>query len=927
MVGKWFRELPDRTLIEYEQRNDFSSLNAFDVGYRPKRAFKELPGDPNSGPLWEVHYEYNTNSDEIKAIYGLGLRGYRIDFTWEAVNAGAYRRITKISASCPARTYTDANYDVHLTYDAGQLATIRYPQRDIYYRADGAFASSGSYLEKFDQKGYKYTYSGNMLTKVDQELLQTGTSTWTTEQRIANTYASSPSWQVASQVEGPSTGGRTHSFNYTTPGSPTPVKYTDPESQVHLFVPTADFTSADPKKIFVDTYTIHPGTNARTWDLDYASCTCGAIARITLPSGRKYEFDYDERLFVTKIRQISSGGSPSTREWIREYASWGLPWDATNWHGASRLTKAKQEDAKEWLYTFNSTSLSTEVMSPSVGSTVYTWKYVEDSLERITQVEEPQHTIDGGGTAKKTTTLSYGTSAADPSYGLLVNVATVLAAGTRDVSYTYDDRGRITGIYDEGSTVTSVAYDRGDNVVEVTLPATLSGRNGTSAISGVKQNFEYGVHGQVTKSTQTWKSDTGTTHTNPNREAQASYNIYGEIVTERRDAATQATASDLWLTTKYTLDNLGRVTESLNEHNAEGVKVSYDLYGMVDTVQHRSDSNSTGTWTTAENYEYNTDDQVTLHEDSTSFETRYTYDAHARLESAEVYGTSSTAERKVGYSYTSALGDFPTIATYHLRSASTLTAILQRTWSRDELGRVTQVASVDQLLFGLAAKTSSVVWNGASRLASRTDENGRTTSYSYDVAGSIKSITDPVGNKSVVTRDIKDRVTTLEQILKKAGSADQTYATDYSYDDWNRVLVVTRRGNTGISGTNAIRNYGYDSLSNLTYFRDAELRKTDRDYDALGRLRETRRYPSSGSGNTVESIEIFDWGTDALAALSTATTDGFSNTYTATNLSQVVRRKDTNNNATYFILQRTRSTAGAENPRLHGAEREPHVVV
>ena len=910
MGTTWYRELPNRVLIAYEP---IPNAQNSQVGFRPKRIFKHKPGAASA--LWEVHYVYNsTNTQEIEKIHGTGLLDYEILFTWSTI--GTVRRITEVSLNHATISHAWSEEQTVLGYDSsGRLETVRFPKRDIRYQSGGSFDASGDYLKEYDQLGFKFSYDGsNRIVTVKRELLD-GT-TWASETLYTNVYeTSSPTWRIKTQTEDPAGAARVHGFTYPTDA----VEWLDPEGIKHKFVATTGQT--DPKRIFVDTYTLTPktgdtsGHGPQTWDLAYSACTCGAISKITHPNGRVVEYDYDTegRLFVTKTT-VKNAAATISRDAQVAYHTWGLPWLATDWAKASRITSVTQEDGQVWTVSFAEGAMTTDVIAPGFS---YTWTFKEDALERVIEVLEPTHVVNAtsGNTSRKKTEYLWGVTAGS-SYGRLEIVKQHLAAGVRQLTFNHDPLGRVSVATDHNGEATTYAYDRAGNVTKITIPQVTSGKDPTKTTSNVCIDVEYGAWDEVTQVKKSWVDDVAVPMTHSKTAYQASYNIFGELITSRTDSAKHDAGASAfaWLTTEHEYDKLGRRKKTTHLHSGSVIEHVIDSFDMI---QETKVSDGLGGTPTRE-FDYDVEGHMTEFRDSTGLKRKYFYEADfSRLQCIEEHGTASQALRKIDITYSSTFYGLPYEATFKmLPSGGSLTNILKRKWNRDGLGRVTSVDITD--LLSSTTKTASVAWNGASRLSSRTDMNGRTTTYGYDSAGYMSFSQDPLGNKSSFTRNIRNEITTVQSLLKKHGASDQTYETDFDYDEWGRVVKVTRKGNTGVAGSNAIRKYGYDSLSNLSYFEDAVGKQTTHDFDALGRPRRTKRYQKGGGGTPVDTtMEIIDSPTTA--DLGTHTSDGFGAVYTDAQLGLIVKRSDHNGNTTTYIYDVMRRLVEKRSPGYQGA--------
>jgi len=206
---------------------------------------------------------------------------------------------------------------------------------------------------------------------------------------------------------------------------------------------------------------------------------------------------------------------------------------------------------------------------------------------------------------------------------------------------------------------------------------------------------------------------------------------------------------------------------------------------------------------------------------------------------------------------------------------------------------------------GGASRLATFIYNGYTRLASVTDNNGRSNTYGYDKAGLIKWIEDSLSannkNRVEVKRNLQAQV--IEFLRKVQKEDDQgtftqvTYKTGFLYDELGRATVVERYGRSATK--QAERRFGYDSLGRTTWFQKqletSVFQDFEWDYDALGRVRETIRHAKTGATGTITTTTDYD---DIPAAYGN---DGFGTPLDASNLSRVIKRHDARGLETTYL--------------------------
>ena len=128
---------------------------------------------------------------------------------------------------------------------------------------------------------------------------------------------------------------------------------------------------------------------------------------------------------------------------------------------------------------------------------------------------------------------------------------------------------------------------------------------------------------------------------------------------------------------------------------------------------------------------------------------------------------------------------------------------------------------------GEATTTLTYAPNG--QLTSETDDNGRTTRYTYDSLWRRSSVIDPKTNSVLHAYDACDHPTNVTSIERSdLGGPEQRFSVSSTYDPRGR--LVTRADNTGNTD-----QYFYDSRGNLVRHTDPRGNLTGWMYDGLSR--------------------------------------------------------------------------------------------
>ncbi|MFC8661250.1 RHS repeat-associated core domain-containing protein [Streptomyces sp. NPDC057199] len=155
------------------------------------------------------------------------------------------------------------------------------------------------------------------------------------------------------------------------------------------------------------------------------------------------------------------------------------------------------------------------------------------------------------------------------------------------------------------------------------------------------------------------------------------------------------------------------------------------------------------------------------------------------------------------------------------------------------------------------SKATTFVYDANSQLKSVTDPDTRTVSYGYDDAGNLTSETSPLGNKTTYGYDGNGRLTdTVEPRGNIAGASPAQYTWHTSYDAAGNVASVTDPlGNTTARS--------YDEANNLTRSTDARKNATDYGYNEVNRLTSVQAPDSGKTVLTYDEVGNLKTRTDA----------------------------------------------------------------
>jgi len=634
--------------------------------------------------------------------------------------------------------------------------------------------------------------------------------------------------------------------------------------------------------------------------LNYSS---GKLTQIIDSAGRAYTISYGTGADADHITAISFPGStPAT------------PRDITYGYDAGHLSSYTDAAGDQTTYTYDPSGQIQTMTTPGDTSdpgaqTSYTY----DDSGRAVAVE----TDDGAVSANyQNTYYSYDPASeqttitdADGQETLLTYDITGSLVKVTDPdgdvkSYTYTPDGQVASYTDPGDHTTSYQYDAQGDRTAIILPKVH-----TSDTDNPETDFTYNTYGQVTSATDPRGEETDyiydpgtgalTEIDQPNNSSvlytydplNNPYDLPSEMTDAlghetdyTYDAAgnlASVTAVDepgrpTWL---YTSDYAGR---PLSEQEPLGVasglpgaytsNTSYTPDDQIDTITEPSDDGTGPEDTlsydydqrnnligeTDENghtttYTYSPDNQLLTSTDPDGVLTTYDYDSfgnvissvdgsgntteysydHEQLPVAVVSGAGTSDQTETDYVYapdgtmTSKIVD-PGSGT-HLNEVTT--------YAYDGLGRLEQVTQHD----GSTPITSSYTYNLEGSLLTSTDPDGNTTTYGYNAIGLLNSRMNAQQSDDHVhwtwNYDKNGNVT-------KSIDPDGTQIT-YTYDALGQLT------NTNLPGTNPDISRGYDADGNLTTMTDA-VGTSSYTYDQRDRMISATQPTSVITSNTID---------------------------------------------------------------------------
>ncbi len=592
--------------------------------------------------------------------------------------------------------------------------------------------------------------------------------------------------------------------------------------------------------------------------------TYNQVASFTDKNGNRYSFSYDGKGSLT----LMSG--PLGYSQRNTYDSHGWPLTSTDANGNVSTS------------TYNADGTTAKTMDAAGNTTTYGY----DSYGNLISVTDARnnttsYTYDALGRVTSQTDALGGVTTL--SYDKVGNIVRVKDALNHITAYTYDVVGNVLTKTDAAGNVYTLTYDGKGNVISVKNPLgqiqtmTYNDRNKLTSITnpaGETTSSDYDVKGNLMSISLPNGNNIGYWYDELDRLISIDDNL-GVIAEYTYDAnGNKLTVTDgLERTLTYTYDALNRkVSETL----PSGSKTTYaydnnsNLLSVTDALGH------------ATQYSYNSLNQQLSHIDALNAKTTFEYDAVGNLVKAtDANGNPTTwtydalnrnthitfadgLARQYGYdavgNMISSIDRAGNKFTYTYNPIGYMLSKnypdkTQDTFTYNAIGQMLSAINKDA--------TVTFVYDAAERL-SRETLNGKTTSYTYDIAGGKRILTYPSGMKVTENLNARDLITSILQDGKEVVTmaydesgrkSSMTYAngitTNYSYNDngWlsqiasneniiNLAFTYDAIGNITKSANliddSKTETYGYDAISQLTSFKRGTSVDNTYQFDPLG---------------------------------------------------------------------------------------------
>ena len=397
--------------------------------------------------------------------------------------------------------------------------------------------------------------------------------------------------------------------------------------------------------------------------------------------------------------------------------------------------------------------------------------------------------------------------------GLAGNLTKITTPNGRYLTFTYDTSNRITQVTDILGRTIGYTYDANGNLWKVTNP-----------LSGVSEYTYDASHRLLTA-----------TEPNGNTHVTNAYDANGRVQTQ-----TQADSTTYQFA--YTLDGSGNVTQTdVTDPRGFVKRFSFNSAGLtttvIDALGQPEAQSTTYTWQAGTNLLLSVTDTL-------SRTTAYTYDSKGNvLTVTRLSGTPNAVTTTFTYD--------PTYS-----QVATVTDPLSHTATLgyDTKGNLTTITNA-------LSKVTTITVNAQGQPLTITDPLSNQTTFTYqlgdlvkvrdplnretqrmlDAAGRLRSLINPLGQKTIYTPDALDRITQLTDAINGV--------TQFGYDANSNLLTVTdaksqqtvytpNNMNRTTSRKDPLLNtetYTYDNNGNLATVTDRNSQTTTYMYDALNR--------------------------------------------------------------------------------------------
>lgn len=631
--------------------------------------------------------------------------------------------------------------------------------------------------------------------------------------------------------------------------NPTTFTYTDPYGRVYVF--GRDGTMKSVQDLNGNTLTFGPNgiTSAGTGvNIPFARDAQGRITSVTDTNGNSFNYSYDAAGNLVNVL-IPNSPNPvvygyTTDHFLNKEVDPRGGTSQSVYDANGRLQSVTDPLGNLTQFSYDLVANTITTTNPDGGITVRTNDAAgnmisyKDPLGRTTTYtyDNNQNVLTRTNGLGKTTTFTYDANG---------NVTSKKDPLGNKVTKTYDNIGRLTQMTDALGQVTQMQHDTHGNLTGISdAIGVLAGRtvdakgNVTSqtAPNGATAQFTYDNFGNqisVTDhigftSSRTYDAMGNWTGLTDSRHGSMSFQFdnVGHMTLRQDPAGNQL---------KYSYDDVGNRS---GETDPNGNSYSYGFDAANNQTRKTYPDGSTFLQT----YDYA--GRVLTATNQSNQVTKRVYDKAGQLTSV-TFGNGTADAASISYSYdaagrlsslTDARGNHSSVTYDDADRITTLTDALGRTTNLvyDADGRVTQVTrpggAKTQFAYDVRNRPITVTNPDGTKkqvsfdgltLHSRTDEAGKTTTYTYNSLAELTSVTDALGH---ATQYGYDAVGNLASVTDAAG-----HVTGYQYDAADRRIKKTLPDGS-------FEQYTYDGNSNITAVRLTDGHVNQYTYDPLDRI-------------------------------------------------------------------------------------------
>lgn len=556
----------------------------------------------------------------------------------------------------------------------------------------------------------------------------------------------------------------------------------------------------------------------------------------TCPGGNIKDRSYDSNGFVAEVTDWNDNVTRTDRNarGLVETLTEGLGTTeervtTTQWHATYRLPTTVTSPQNTTSYSYDANGNVTGITIAGGGKS-RSWAFTYNANGQPLTINGPRTDV------SDVTTLAYYDCSTGNECGQLASITNALGYVTAFDAY--DGAGRVIQMTEPNGLVTTLSYDARGRVTSITeTPPAGSARTTSMTYDGIGQLLTHSLpNGVVLTYTYTDAHYPASVTDNLGNRISYSYDVMGELIGE--DSFDPA--NNLQHAIAYTND----VNYRLDTIESGGftTDLSFDLVG------NRIEEIEPGNATTQHVYDALNRLQTTT--DALTGVTAFSYDDHDNLTQVAAPNGATTDYVYDGLSNLVAeTSPDRGITTYtHDDAGNPLTATDARgiasTYTYDALNRLTSVSypdSSENVVYAYDDAPS----NGIGRMTSISDSSGTTTytydefgniatdvrqvsgmtystSYQYDAAGMVVSMTYPSGRTVDYGRNAAGQIT---QVTSTKSGVAKTIVSGASYEPFGPISGVTYGNGVSIDferGTDyRIRGISSAGITEKTYFYDA----------------------------------------------------------------------------------------------------------